>query len=81
MRISQMTDRVSGMQGAMRKANEILFEEQLQQIEADLRDELEDEIEAEGVSGEEGKIMAEMLHRLEGGEQTRKQLDLERTGG
>ena len=42
MRISEMTDRVSGMQGAMRKANEILFEEQLQQIEADLRDELEE---------------------------------------
>ena len=32
MRISEMTDRVSGMQGAMRKANEILFEEQLQQL-------------------------------------------------
>ena len=37
MRITEMTERVSGMHGAMRKANEILFEERLQQIEADLR--------------------------------------------
>ena len=28
MRIAEMTERVSGMHGAMRKANEILFEEQ-----------------------------------------------------
>ncbi|GIT11610.1 MAG: hypothetical protein CM1200mP32_11030 [Methanobacteriota archaeon] len=45
MRIAEMTERVSGMHGAMRKANEILFEERLQQIEADLRAELEDEME------------------------------------
>ncbi|GIT75180.1 MAG: hypothetical protein Ct9H300mP30_2420 [Methanobacteriota archaeon] len=45
MRITEMTERVSGMHGAMRKANEILFEERLQQIEADLRAELEDEME------------------------------------
>ena len=37
MRIAEMTERVSGMHGAIRKANEILFEEQLQNIEADLR--------------------------------------------
>ena len=36
MRIAEMTERVSGMHGAIRKANEILFEEQLQNIEADL---------------------------------------------
>ena len=42
---------VSGMHGAMRKANEIVFEEKLQQIEADLRDELEGELERlEGIA-------------------------------
>ena len=45
MRIAEMTERLSGMHGAMRKANDILFDEQLQQAEADLRAELEDEIE------------------------------------
>ena len=37
MRIAEMTERLSGMHGAMRKANDILFDEQLQQLEADLR--------------------------------------------
>ena len=45
MRIAEMTERVSGMHGAIRKANEILFEEQLQNIEADLRAGLEEEME------------------------------------
>jgi len=82
MRISEMTDRVSGMQGAMRKANEILFEEQLQQIEADLRDELEDELERlekESLEREERLLREEMLHRLRREEnRLRDQLDLER---
>ena len=43
--IAEMTERVSGMHGAMRKANEILFEERLQQIESDLRAALEEEME------------------------------------
>ena len=67
MRISEMTERVSGMHGAMRKANEILFEEQLQQIESDLRDELEDELERlekEALEREERLLREEMLHRL-----------------
>ena len=73
MRISEMTERVSGMQGAMRKANEILFEEQLQQIEADLRDELE------ALEREERLLREEMLHRLRREEnRLRDQLDLER---
>ena len=33
MRISEMSERLSGMHGAMRKANEIFFEDQIQQIE------------------------------------------------
>ena len=33
MRIAEMTERLSGMHGAMRKANDILFDEQLQQLE------------------------------------------------
>ena len=82
MRISEMTERVSGMQGAMRKANEILFEEQLQQIEADLRDELEDELERlekEALEREERLLREEMLHRLRREEnRLRDQLDLER---
>jgi len=82
MRISEMTERVSGMQGAMRKANEILFEEQLQQIEADLRDELEDELERlekESLEREERLLREEMLHRLRREEnRLRDQLDLER---
>ena len=82
IRISEMTERVSGMQGAMRKANEILFEEQLQQIEADLRDELEDELERlekEALEREERLLREEMLHRLRREEnRLRDQLDLER---
>ena len=45
MRIAEMTERLSGVQGAMRKGYDILFDEQLQQLEADLRAELEDEME------------------------------------
>ena len=82
MRIAEMTERVSGMHGAMRKANEILFEEQLQQIEADLRDELEDELERlekEALEREERLLREEMLHRLRREEnRLREQLDLER---
>ena len=37
MRIAEMTERLSVMDGAMRKAKYILFDEQLQQLEADLR--------------------------------------------
>ena len=32
MRISEMSDRLSGMHGAMRKANEIFFEDQIYNI-------------------------------------------------
>ncbi len=82
MRIAEMTERVSGMHGAMRKANEILFEEQLQQIEADLRDELEEELErleTEALEREERLLREEMLHRLRREEnRLREQLDLER---
>ena len=82
IRIAEMTERVSGMHGAMRKANEILFEEQLQQIEADLRDELEDELERlekEALEREERLLREEMLHRLRREEnRLRDQLDLER---
>ena len=65
IRIAEMTERVSGMHGAMRKANEILFEEQLQQIEADLRAELEDELERlekDALEREERLLREEMLH-------------------
>ena len=65
MRIAEMTERVSGMHGAMRKANEILFEEQLQQIEADLRDELEDELERlekEALEREERLLRLSLIH-------------------
>ena len=82
MRIAEMTERVSGMHGAMRKANEIVFEEKLQQIEADLRDELEDELERlekESLEREERLLREEMLHRLRREEnRLRDQLDLER---
>ena len=82
IRITEMTERVSGMHGAMRKANEILFEEQLQQIEADLRDELEDDLERlekESLEREERLLREEMLHRLRREEnRLREQLDLER---
>ncbi|MDP7531476.1 MAG: hypothetical protein QF591_01920, partial [Candidatus Thalassarchaeum sp.] len=82
MRITEMTERVSGMHGAMRKANEILFEERLQQIEADLRAELEDEmerLETEALEREERLLREEMLHRLRREEnRLREQLDLER---
>ena len=82
IRIAEMTERVSGMHGAMRKANEILFEEQLQQIEADLRDELEDDLERlekESLEREERLLREEMLHRLRREEnRLREQLDLER---
>ena len=67
MRIAEMTERLSGMHGAMRKANDILFDEQLQQLEADLRAELEDEIErleSEALEREERLLREEMLHRL-----------------
>ena len=67
IRIAEMTERVSGMHGAMRKANEILFEEQLQQIEADLRAELEDELERlekDALEREERLLREEMLHKL-----------------
>ena len=65
IRIAEMTERGSGMHGAMRKANEILFEEQLQQIEADLRAELEDELERlekDALEREERLLREEMLH-------------------
>ena len=82
MRIAEMTERVSGMHGAMRKANEILFEEQLQQIEADLRAELEDELERlekDALEREERLLREEMLHKLRREEnRLREQLDLER---
>ena len=82
MRITEMTERVSGMHGAMRKANEILFEERLQQIEADLRAELEDEmerLETEALEREERLLREEMLHRLRREEnRLREQLALER---
>ena len=82
MRIAEMTERVSGMHGAMRKANEILFEERLQQIESDLRAELEDEmerLETEALEREERLLREEMLHRLRREEnRLREQLDLER---
>ena len=67
MRIAEMTERVSGMHGAIRKANEILFEEQLQNIEADLRAGLEEEmerLETEALEREERILREEMLHRL-----------------
>ncbi|HJL64757.1 MAG TPA: hypothetical protein QGF70_04135, partial [Candidatus Thalassarchaeaceae archaeon] len=44
-RVSEMGDRVDGMRGALRKANDILFEEELHRIEADMRAELEVEME------------------------------------
>ena len=82
MRIAEMTERVSGMHGAMRKANEILFEERLQQIESDLRAELEDEmerLETDALEREERLLREEMLHRLRREEnRLREQLDLER---
>ena len=40
-----MGERVEGMRGALRKANDILFEEELHRIEADMRAELEVEME------------------------------------
>ena len=70
------------MHGAMRKANEILFEEQLQQIEADLRAELEDELERlekDALEREERLLREEMLHKLRREEnRLREQLELER---
>ena len=82
MRIAEMTERVSGMHGAIRKANEILFEEQLQNIEADLRASLEEEmerLETEALEREERILREEMLHRLRREEnRLREQLDLER---
>jgi len=82
IRISEMSERLSGMHGAMRKANEILFEDQIQQIEADLRAELEDELErleSEALEREERLLREEMLHRLRREEnRLREQLDLER---
>ena len=82
MRIAEMTERVSGMHGAIRKANEILFEEQLQNIEADLRASPEEEmerLETEALEREERILREEMLHRLRREEnRLREQLDLER---
>ena len=82
MRISEMSERLSGMHGAMRKANEIFFEDQIQQIETDLRAELEDELErleSEALEREERLLREEMLHRLRREEnRLREQLDLER---
>jgi len=82
MRISEMSERLSGMHGAMRKANDILFEDQIQQIEADLRAELEDELErleSQALEREERLLREEMLHRLRREEnRLREQLDLER---
>jgi hypothetical protein len=82
MRISEMSERLSGMHGAMRKANEILFEDKIQQIETDLRAELEDELErleSEALEREERLLREEMLHRLRREEnRLREQLDLER---
>ena len=83
MRIAEMTERVSGMHGAIRKANEILFEEQLQNIEADLRAGLEDEMERLETEALEtrGKTSSRRnayidLRREEN--RLREQLDLER---
>ena len=82
MRIAEMTERLSGMQGAMRKGYDILFDEQLQQLEADLRAELEDEmerLESEALEREERLLREEMVHRLRREEnRLREQLDLER---
>ena len=58
----------------MRKANEILFEEQLQQIEADLRDELEDELERLKKSLWRGRkdYFVRRCYRLRRGEQAQR---------
>ncbi len=81
-RVSEMGDRVDGMRGALRKANDILFEEELHRIEADMRAELEVEmerLETEALEREERLLREEMLHRLRREEnRLKEQLDLER---
>ena len=81
-RVDEMGERVEGMRGALRKANDILFEEELHRIEADMRAELEVEmerLETEALEREERLLREEMLHRLRREEnRLREQLDLER---
>ena len=81
-RVAEMGERVEGMRGALRKANDILFEEELHRIEADMRAELEVEmerLETEALEREERLLREEMLHRLRREEnRLREQLDLER---
>ena len=82
LRLQEQSERISGMKSAMRKANEIITDEEIIKIEESLRIEMEQDIERlerEALEREESALRQEMSLRLEREEERiHEQLDLER---
>jgi len=82
LRLEEQSERIAGMKSAMRKANEIITDEEMLKIEEKLRIDMEQDIERlerEALEREESALRQEMGLRLEREEERiHEQLDLER---
>ena len=82
LRLAEQAERLSNMRSAMRKANEIIHDEEYRNLELSLRSDLEEEltiIEQQVLEREEGVLKQELLLRLEREEnQLKEMLSLEK---
>ena len=68
LRISEQSERIANMKSAMRKANEIIYDEDYRLLERSLRDDLESElkvIESQVLEREEAVLKQELQLRLD----------------